>query len=95
MTHTFDLLSEKIIQIEDFVNKHKASTELHFENQIIQLQKDLNSKAEKKNTLQNLDILNEALANLSKEMIMKANIQEMLAFIEKKSSKEEVMIEIS
>lgn len=51
MTHTFDLLSEKIIQIEDFVNKHKASTELHFENQIIQLQKDLNSKAEKKNTL--------------------------------------------
>jgi hypothetical protein len=39
--------------------------------------------------------LNEALANLSKEMIMKANIQEMLAAIEKKSSKEEVTIEIS
>jgi hypothetical protein len=52
------------------------------------------SKADKKSTLQNFDNLNDALSSLSKEMILKANHQDLIQINDKKANNDEFKHEI-
>ena len=42
------------------------------------LQKDLGLRADKKSTLYNFEMLNDALSGLTKEMLLKANCSELV-----------------
>lgn len=55
----------------------------------------MGSKADKRNTLQNLELLNEALGSLSKEMLLKASIQDVMTLLDKKAAGEEVALELN
>ena len=44
-------------------------------------------------TLQNLEVMNEAIGSLTKEMLVKANLQEVLQIVETKPSQEDLQME--
>lgn len=63
--------------------------------QIEYINRDLVAKCDKKNAQSQLDFLNENLASLNKEMLMKANIQDVMSMLDKKTNSEEVSLDIN
>ena len=63
--------------------------------QIEYISKDISTKSDKKNTQSQIEFLNENLANINKEMIMKANIQDVMLMVDKKSNQDEVLLDMN
>ena len=55
---------------------------------------DLQCKADKKGVLQTQDLVNETLSSLSKELLVKANLTDVTALLEKKVNAEELGLEL-
>lgn len=94
MQATFDLITSQLKELPS-LQQALALLESSFEAKLTSLGKDIVQKADKKGTLQNLELLNDALSSLSKEMIMKAGIQDLLTLIDKKCDKEELSMEVA
>ena len=69
--NTFDLLQA---QIRD----QHSQLQTYIETSMEALQRDVGLKADKKGTLNNFEMLNDALGSLSKEMLLKANCAELV-----------------
>jgi hypothetical protein len=59
------------------------------------LSKDLSVKADKKTIQSQVDFLHETLTTVNKDMLLKANIQDVINLLDKKSNQEEISLELN
>lgn len=64
-------------------------------NQIEFMSKDINNKSDKKNIQSQVDFINESMATFSKDLILKANIQDIMIMLDKKSNSDEILLDIN
>lgn len=53
------------------------------------------TKADKKNSQQQLDFLNENLATINKDMLLKASMKDVLTLLDKKANHDEIILDVN
>lgn len=56
---------------------------------------DLQNKADKKGQMQSMEVVNEALSSMSKELLVKANLHDVTSLLEKKVNTEDLIMELN
>lgn len=89
-------LKADIEQISNSLKKHPGLDQIEsLQNQIDFLSKDVGAKADRKGVQSQIEFLSEAQSQTAKDMLLKANIQDVMAMLDKKACNDDLLLDMS